>query len=87
MSNDARVGAEWMKMQDPLADLNEHEMSEEASDSDEGQQEFDASGDEVSEDDNNSQGQQDELGTSSNFLFGATSRYGRAVPGEGGTPI
>ena len=30
-----------------------------------------------------SQGQQDELGTSTNFLFGATSRYARAVLGEG----
>ena len=34
--------------------------------------------------DNNSQGQQDELGTSTNFLFVATSRYGRPVPGVGG---
>ena len=34
---------------------------------------------EVSSDDNNSQGQQDELGASTNFLFGARSRYGRAV--------
>ena len=59
-------------------------MSKEASDSDEGQQEFDESSDEVSADDNNSQGQQDQLGTSTNFLFGATSRYGRAVLGEGG---
>ena len=57
-------------------------MSEEASVSSEGQQEFDESSDEeveVSADDNNSQGQQDELGTSTNFLFGARSRYGRAV--------
>ena len=30
-------------------------------------------------DDNNSQGQQDESGASTNFLFGARSRYGRAV--------
>ena len=48
--------------------------------SDDGQQEFDQSSDEeveVSTDDNNSQGQQDELGTSTNFLFGARSRYGR----------
>ena len=65
----------------PHEDLNEHEMSKEASDSDEGQQEFDESSDEVSADDNNSQGQQDELGTSTNFLFGATSRCGRAVLG------
>ena len=42
----------------PHEDLNEHEMSKEASDSDEGQQEFDESSDEVSVDDNNSQGQQ-----------------------------
>ena len=34
---------------------------------------------EVSSDDNNSQGQQDELGASTNFLFSASSRYGRAV--------
>ena len=56
-------------------------MSEEASVSSEGQQEFDQEFDEVevSVDDNNSQGQQDELGTSTNFLFGARSRYGRAV--------
>ena len=56
----------------PHEDLNEHEVSEEASDSDGGQQEFDESNDEeveVSADDNNSQGQQDELGTSRNFLF------------------
>ena len=74
--------------------------SEKTSDSDEGQPEFDKSSDEeveVSADDNNSQGQQDEnciqthtirdidienciqLGTSTNFLFGAKSRYGRAV--------
>ena len=48
----------------PHEDLNEHEVSEEASDSDGGQQEFDESSDEeveVSADDNNSQGQQDEL--------------------------
>ena len=54
--------------------LDEHEVSEEANDSDEGQQEFDESSDEeveVSVDDNNSQGRQDELGTSTNFLFGA----------------
>ena len=57
-------------------------MSEEASVSSEGQQEFDESSDEeveVSADDNNSQGQQDELGTSTNFLYGARSRYRRAV--------
>ena len=45
-------------------------------------QAFDESSDEeleVSADDNNSQGQQDELGASTNFLFGARSRYGRAV--------
>ena len=63
----------------PHEDLNEHEVSEEDNDSDEGQQEFDESSDEeveVSVDDNNSQ---DELGTSTNFLFGARSRYGRAV--------
>ena len=54
----------------PHEDLNEHEMSEEASDSDEGQQEFEESSDEISADDNNSQGQQDELGISTNFLFG-----------------
>ena len=59
----------------PHEDLNEHEMSEEASHSDEGQQEFDECSDYVSADDNNSQGQQDELGTSKHFLFGATSRY------------
>jgi len=38
----------------------------------EGQQEFDESSDEEVTDDNNSQGQQDETGTSTNFLFGAT---------------
>ena len=66
----------------PHEDLNEREVSEEASVSSEGQQEFDESSDEeveVSADDNNSQGQQDELGASTNFLFGARSRYGRAV--------
>ena len=69
----------------PHEDLNEHEVSEEAGVSSEGQQEFDESSDEeveVSADDNNSQGQQDELGASTNFLFGARSRYvryGRAV--------
>ena len=64
-------------------DLNEDEACEEANDSDEGQNEFDESSDEdvdISTDpDNNSQGQQDELGTSFYFLFGARSRYGRAV--------
>ena len=57
-------------------------MSEEARVSDEDQQEFDESSDEevdVITDDNHSQGQQDELGTSTNFLFGARPRYGRAV--------
>ena len=34
---------------------------------------------EVSADDNNSQDQQDQLGTSTNILFGIRSRYGRAV--------
>ena len=66
----------------PHEDLNEREVSEEASVSSEGQQEFDDSSDEeveVSADDNNSQGQQDESGASTNFLFGARSRYGRAV--------
>ena len=33
----------------------------------------------ISTDDNSSQGQQDELGTSTNFLFAVRSRYGRAV--------
>ena len=33
----------------------------------------------ISADDNSSQGQQDELGTSINLLFGVRSRYGRAV--------
>ena len=71
--------------EEPHEDLNEHEVREEASVSSEGQQEFDESSDEeveVSADDNNSQGQQDELGASTNFLFGARSRYvryGRAV--------
>ena len=37
----------------PHEDLSAHEVSEEASDSDEGQQEFDESSDEVSVDDNN----------------------------------
>ena len=49
----------------PHEDLNEREVSEEASVSSEGQQEFVESSDEeveVSADDNNSQGQQDELG-------------------------
>ena len=61
---------------------NEDEACEEADDSDESQNEFDESSDEdveFSTDNNNSQGQQDELGTSTNFLFGARSRYGRAV--------
>ena len=40
----------------PHEDLNEHEMSEEASDSDKDQQEFDESSDKVSADDNNSKG-------------------------------
>ena len=40
----------------PHEDLNEHEMSDEASDSDEGQQEFDESSDEVGVDEHNSQG-------------------------------
>ena len=63
-------------------DRNEDEACEEADDSDESQNEFDESSDEdveFSTDNNNSQGQQDELGTSTNFLFGARSRYGRAV--------
>ena len=63
----------------PHEDLNDREVSEEASVSSEGQQEFDESSDEeveVSADDNNSQGQQDQLGASTNFLFGARSRYG-----------
>ena len=66
----------------PHKDLNEREVSEGASVSSEGQQEFDESSDEevnVITDDNHSQGQQDELGTSTNFLFGTRSRYGRAV--------
>ena len=66
----------------PHEDLNEHEVSEEASDSDEGQKEFDESSDEeveVSADDNNSQDQHDELGTSTTFPFGVRSRCGRAV--------
>ena len=49
----------------PHEDLNEREVSEEASVYSEGQQEFDESSEEeveVSADDNNSQGQQDELG-------------------------
>ena len=58
-------------------DFNEHEASEEACVSDEDQQEFDESSDEevdVTTDDKfHSQGQQDELGTLKNFLFG-TSR-------------
>ena len=57
-------------------------ISEEASVSDEDQQEFDESSDEevdVNTDGNHSQSQQDELGTSTNFLFGTRSRYGRAV--------
>ena len=67
----------------PHEDLNEYEMSEKLV-TDKDKQEFDESSDEVSADDINSQGQQDELGTSTNFLFCATSRYGRAVPGGGG---
>ena len=50
-------------------DLNEHEVSQEASVSDEGQQYFDESSDEevdVSTDDNDSLDQQDELATSKN---------------------
>ena len=60
----------------PHEDLNEHEVSEEASYSDEGQQEFDEISEkevEVSADDKNSQGQQDKLGTLTNFFFGARS--------------
>lgn len=48
--------------EEPHEDLNEHDVSQEASVSDKGQQEFDGSSDEeveVSTDDNNSQGQQD----------------------------
>ena len=51
----------------PHEDLNEQN---------EGQQEFDESSDEeveVSSDDNNSEGQQDEVGTSTSFLSGARS--------------
>ena len=43
---------------------------------------FDESSDEdvdVSTNDNSSQGQQDEVGTSTNLLFGVRSRYGRTV--------
>ena len=74
------------EVEGPHEVLNEHEMSEEASDSDEGQQELDESSDAVGVDDNNSQVQQDELGTSTNFVFGATLRdmegrcSGRGVP-------
>ena len=49
---------------------------------DQDQQEFDERSDkevDVITDDNHSQGQQDELGTSTNFLFGTRSRYGRAM--------
>ena len=63
-------------------DLNKHEVNEEASVSDEDHQEFDESSDEevdIITDDNHSQGQQDELGASTNFLFGTRSQYGRAV--------
>ena len=63
-------------------DLSKHEASEEACVSDEDQQEFDESSDEevdIIADDNHSQGQEDELGTSTNFLFGIRSRYGRVV--------
>ena len=45
---------------------------------------FDESSDEdvdISTDENSSQGQQDEVGTYTNLLFGVTSWYGRA-PGE-----
>ena len=57
-------------------------MSEEANVYEQDQQEFDESSDEevdVITGDNHSQGQQDELGTSTNFLFGTRSRYGRAM--------
>ena len=57
-------------------------MSEEANVYEQDQQEFDESSDEevdVITGDNHSQGQQDELGTSTNFLFGTRSRYGSVV--------
>ena len=63
-------------------DLNEHETSEEASVSDKDHQEFDESSDkevDVISDNDHSQSQHNELGTSTNSLFGTRSRYGRAV--------
>ena len=55
---------------------------EEVNDSDEDQEEFDESSDEeigIDNEENTPEGQQDELGSSTNFLFGARSWYGRAV--------
>ena len=79
MSNDARVGAGVDEDEGPHEDLNEHEMSEGASDSDEGQQEIDESSDEVSADDNNSQAQQDEFGDIDEFSLWFGGRGGGLI--------
>ena len=61
-------------------DIDSNEDAIAGNNPDEGQDEFDESSDgdvDISADDNTSQGQQgqqDELGTSTNFLFGARSR-------------
>ena len=52
--------------------LSKDDLNENANDSDEGQEKFDESSDEegdVSNNDDISQDQQDELGTTTNFLF------------------
>ena len=56
----------------------------EASDSDKGQKEFDESSDEVSADDNNSQGQQDELGTVGEFCLWCNVAIWKGGAGRGG---
>ena len=66
-------------------DIDPNEDAIDGNNPDEGQDEFDESSVEdvdISADDYTSQGQQgqqDELGTSTNILFGARSRYGRTV--------
>ena len=77
-----KVNLDFEVGEDEDEDFNEHEAKR-ACVSDEDQQEFDESSDEevdvITDDKFHSQGQQDELGTSTNFLFGTRSRYGRAV--------
>lgn len=71
--------------EDSHDDINQNEDAIDGNNPDKDQDKFDESSDEdvdISANDNTSQGQQeqqDELGTSTNFLFGARSRYGRTV--------